>query len=131
GALTKLGAGTLTLTNANTYTGATTVNNGTLLLDFNAAGAPASNIVSSSSALSLGGGTLSVNGNAGTTVSQTFASTALALGNSTVTATSNGGQAVNVNLGAITLSAAGATSVYNLPANGQIQTTTGAAGGVI
>jgi autotransporter-associated beta strand protein len=34
GGLTKIGAGTLTLDNANTYTGATTVNAGTLALSF-------------------------------------------------------------------------------------------------
>jgi len=57
-ALTKTGTGNATLTGANTYTGGTTVNRGTLTLDFSAA-APAS-ILDASSTVALGGGTLSV-----------------------------------------------------------------------
>ena len=41
GSLTKVGSGTLTLTAANTQSGGTSVVNGTLALDFTAAGAPA------------------------------------------------------------------------------------------
>ena len=73
-ALSKAGAGTLTLTKANTYTGNTTISSGILKLDFTAGGAPATNIISSSSVLKLGGGTLQILGaSAGST--QTFAST--------------------------------------------------------
>jgi len=84
-ALTKSGTGTLTLSDANTYTGGTTINAGTLKEDFNASGA-ASTIISSSSALTLGGGTLNINGKTGTASSQTFASTALNAGNSIISA---------------------------------------------
>ncbi len=46
----------VTLTQANTYTGATTLKAGTLVLDFSASGAPASNIINSGNSLVLGGG---------------------------------------------------------------------------
>ena len=63
GGLAKIGSGMLTLTGSNSYTGGTSVKGGTLLLDFSAAGAPAGNIINyaaNSSALTLGGGTLSI-----------------------------------------------------------------------
>ena len=45
GSFTKGSGGTLTLSKANTYGGATTISGGTLSLDFSATGAPASNIL--------------------------------------------------------------------------------------
>jgi autotransporter-associated beta strand protein len=58
GSLTKIGAGTLTLTNANTYTGATTLSIGTLSVGTSAnLGAAAANLV-------FDGGTLQVTGTA-------------------------------------------------------------------
>ncbi|MEI8039438.1 MAG: autotransporter-associated beta strand repeat-containing protein, partial [Verrucomicrobiota bacterium] len=83
--LTKNGAGTLTLSGANTYTGITTVTNGTLKLDFSAAGAPTSDIISANSLLNLGSvlsygapawaatsDTVLIQGKAGTANSQSF-----------------------------------------------------------
>ncbi|MEI8194580.1 MAG: autotransporter-associated beta strand repeat-containing protein, partial [Phycisphaerae bacterium] len=54
GALYKYGAGTLTLTGTNLYTGSTAINAGNLVLDFSAAGAPTNNIVAPTSPLSFG-----------------------------------------------------------------------------
>ncbi|WP_395737791.1 autotransporter-associated beta strand repeat-containing protein [Prosthecobacter sp.] len=68
GGLTKNGAGTLVLSGANTYTGDTTFENGTLKLDFSAAGAPVSNILPAGSLFSPGGGSFSTLG----AFSQTF-----------------------------------------------------------
>ena len=119
--LTKLGAGTATLAISNNYTGATAVNEGTLTLDFNAlsisSGSTISNnIVDPVSALSLGGGTLNLNGSTTLTNSQTFASVAVAAGSSVVNAAPASGTISNtVNLGGITY-ATGATVVFNGPA---------------
>ncbi len=90
GGITKIGAGTLTLTGANLYTGTTAANGGTLKLDFSAAGAPAANILPSGSALALGGGSLLVNSAAsGGGSSQTVASLSVNPGASTIVNTSN------------------------------------------
>jgi len=64
GGLNKSGAGALTLTGANTYTGATTVNSGTLLL----AAASTNNIPNSSAINIAAGATLDVTGLTGSTL---------------------------------------------------------------
>ena len=117
--LAVAGAGTLTLYGANSYSGTTSVNAGTLLLSFASSGAPSTNIVSSSSPLALGGGALSVAGNGGSGTIQTFNGTAINSGASSVTFTNAGGSPV-LALGAITRSAAGATVNFTLPASGSI-----------
>jgi fibronectin-binding autotransporter adhesin len=83
--ITLPGEGLVTLTNANTYTGATTINAGTLMLDFNDGGV-GTNIISDSSALMLGGGTLKINGGTSVFSSQTFASLAVNAGLNEITA---------------------------------------------
>lgn len=55
GSLTKTGTGTLTLSGANTYTGTTAINAGTLRLG-------ASNVLADASSLNIAGGTLALNG---------------------------------------------------------------------
>ena len=71
GSLIKVGTGTLTLTAANTQLGGTTLANGTLALDFSAAGAAAADILPSAGTLNLAGGTLAVTGKAATATYQT------------------------------------------------------------
>ena len=78
----KTGIYTQILTRANTYTGATRVQEGALFLNLNATGGPNDNIVSTSSALIMGGSTqvsrtLRIAGRNATASSQTFNGTTL------------------------------------------------------
>ncbi|MBZ9922178.1 autotransporter-associated beta strand repeat-containing protein, partial [Mesorhizobium sp. BR1-1-7] len=129
GSLTKLGAGTLTLTGASTYTGTTPLGGGTLALDFSPAGGPTSGIISASSALVMSGGTLTVKGAAGETNVQSFGGLTITTGNNTVSATSGSGGSTTINLG--TISRTGGLANFVLPTAGAITTSNsnGALGG--
>jgi autotransporter-associated beta strand protein len=105
GSLTKEGANSATLALANTYTGATAVNAGALVLDFTQSTSPAANIISASSPLSLGGGALSLVSQSSASA-QTFASTAVAGGGNLVTTSGTG--APTINLGTLTRTVGGA-----------------------
>ena len=96
GSVVKTGAGTLTLTGANTYSGSTTVSNGTMIL------AAAGSLGSSASA-SVAGGTLLV-----TTPQTTFSGS------------------VTVNDGATLSATASADAVYLAPSSLTLGSTTGA-----
>jgi fibronectin-binding autotransporter adhesin len=108
----KVTSGSLTLQRAAGYTGNTTLSGGTLVLNFNSSGSPASNVVNAASVLNLSGGTLSLNGTTSATTTanaQTFASTNVT-GSSAVQLAANfqGGNNANprnsvaLNLGALT-----------------------------
>lgn len=128
--VTKTGAGTWLLTSANTYTGATTVNGGTLMLDFSAAGAPTVNIVSSSSTLALGGGVLEVRGTGGLPT-QTFAGLAVNAGGSTVALTNGtvtfSGASISRSAGGTVNLATGPGAVFT--ASGSLNNAAGILGG--
>jgi fibronectin-binding autotransporter adhesin len=121
--LSKFGTGTLTVNGSavNTYTGNTSVGNGTLLLDFANLGTP-SNLIKNTSPLVLGGGTLSVLGKTGAfSTSQQFASNTIAAGSSALAVNANSGTASVVKLQTVTRNAGG-TVAYTLP--GVTQSTT-------
>lgn len=112
GGLTKLGFGGLTLSGANTFTGPTTVLNGTATLDFTQTASPVNNIIDPSSALTLGGanaglGTtnfaaLIATPKASTVNAQTFNGTTIDLGQNFIRGTANSGGTININLGLVT-----------------------------
>ena len=136
GGLTKFSFGNLNLGGASTYTGATRVGNGVLTLDFTQSTAPASNIISSSSKLILGGSTaglgntsfsrLTLNGTA--TNSQTFNGTLIDIGPAVLTAS---GANTTLNLGALTHNVGGALDIAPATANGTITTTATNTNGIL
>ena len=67
GGINKIGPGTQTLSTVQTYTGRTTIGGGALRLDFASLATP-TNILNSTSALTLGGGNLSVLGKTGAAI---------------------------------------------------------------
>ncbi|MEB0174977.1 autotransporter-associated beta strand repeat-containing protein, partial [Undibacterium sp. CCC3.4] len=105
GSLSQNGTGTTALTRANTYTGTTTLNAGTLQLDFSAVGAPASNIIASTSGVVFNdsAATLEVKGKAGQNgLVQSFNGISTVSGNGGVMKlTQNGATDIDVNIGAL------------------------------
>ena len=119
--LTVTGAGTVSLGASNSYAGTTTLYGGNLNLDFTQAGAPTTNIVSSSSPLAIGGGTLTLTGLAGVSNSQTFAGTMLNAGAASIQLNTPFGSSLTASLGAITRNPG---STVNFSSTGTITTTT-------
>ena len=134
-AVTKSNTSTWTLSAANAYFGGTFVNGGTLGLDFSAATAPASNIINNAtnvSALTLGGGTLSLTGKASTTNSQRFNGLTALAGSSAIVLNANAtANPLVLTLGALTRATGGGTVDFTLPTgtqdgtNGVTTTSTG------
>ena len=100
--LTKTGSGNLTLGGATElFTNGVNVNAGTLTLDFSATSSPATNMIPAANPLTLGGGSLILNG---TNCNQTFAGTTLNAGASVIAAGNNSTvtmNAINANAGGV------------------------------
>lgn len=94
GGLTKIGTGTTTLSGANTYTGATTVNAGTLVIDT----VTNASVLDSASSLVLGGGTIQMKGVAATVQSQVLNGLTVAAGTNFVVVNNNGGTSTTLDL---------------------------------
>jgi len=128
-AITKQNSNTVTLTGTNTYTGGTTIQRGTLALDFSATAGVGStdNILAAAGKLTMttgggnGSGRLSLIGAAGETNTQTFSSTAISAGTNTIQLTSGAGGSMNVDLKAITISTGGFVT-FIAPVSGAIKT---------
>jgi len=113
-------------TNKSTYSGGTTINGGTLLVDFANLGTGNTDVIKNGSALVLGGGNLSVLGMAagGTTNSQTFGSTTLTTGTaSSITMNRSTDTTLTLALGGITRNAGSTLNIINPLATGNVVTT--------
>ncbi|WP_375196824.1 autotransporter-associated beta strand repeat-containing protein [Sphingobium sp.] len=118
GGLLKRGTNILTLTGQSSYTGGTTVQGGTIALDFSPVTAPADDILSSASTLTMAGGTLSITGAAGEVNSQSFAGLDVTAGTNRIVVASGSGGTMNVDLG--TLDNSGGLMDFTLPTSGII-----------
>jgi len=130
--ITLPGEGTVTLTNASTFSGATTINAGTLTLDFNDGGLT-NNIINTNSTLALGGGVLNflVNGGIPAFTSQTFSNLAVNAGLNVIsTTTLSGTNYPNISFGAVTATVGGVVEfeglAYSTDTNDPAQTTVSA-----
>jgi len=116
--LTKADNGTQILNGyvTNSYSGNTTLNGGTLKLDFSNMSTP-TNLVSGSSTLVLGGGVLSIQGKNSTATSQTFASLNASAGPGSIVLTPGTSGTVTLMISSPTVSrTAGATVNFNTSA---------------
>ncbi len=128
--ITKIGTGTETFAGpataigampGSTYTGTTTINGGTLALDFtNVAGA--TDLLASTSNLTVGGGTLSVIGATSTTFQRFNSLTVAAGGSSALNINQSAGGATTVALNGITRNTAGGAVAFS--STGTFTTTT-------
>lgn len=131
-ALVKQGLSTLILTAANTYSGGTIVNAGTLKLAFSASGAPSNNILALANILTVNGGILSLQGSnaPATNISQTFSGLVVNSGANAIRSTAGSGGSITLSLGPITRNLGGLLD-FTLPTSGSIATSSGTANTIL
>lgn len=120
--IAKDGAGTVNYRNANTYTGATTVSDGILRLDF-ANATPTANLIFGGNSVTLNGGTLHFAGKTSATNSQLLSAISVGVGRSSIEITQGAGGTATLNAGSISRVLA-AVLDFNLAAGGALNTTT-------
>ena len=122
-AITKIGAGTLTLqptgTNASTYTGNTIINGGTIALDTSASSLTSGFL--GATPLQITGGNFQMIGRSGATVSQTLGAFTLGATGGSITLTANGGTGTDLTTGALTATASGGALLITAPATTQFK----------
>ncbi len=123
--LTKVGVGTLTLngTAVNTFTGGLIVNGGTLGLNFANLVTP-TDLINTGNTLGLGGGNLSITGNAAGTTIQTLGNVTINSGGGSILVNPNGGTATNITLGSLTTTASGGSLAVGKALSAGVGTTT-------
>jgi autotransporter-associated beta strand protein len=102
GTFLKRGAGTLVLTNAATYTGATSIEGGTLKVDYQAGGS-----LNSATAPTISGGNLFLRGKNSGPTSQTLSALTVSTGGGNLLIDPNNGDSTKLTLGGLTTTAAG------------------------
>ena len=117
--LTKAGAGTLTLSGANTYTGATTVAGGTLILNY-----AANSTVLNSNVLTLqSGGTVQLLANSSVATTQNVGTLNVGAGGGTVILNPNGGPGVTLNINtSLSATTIGGALLLNVPSSAAVTT---------
>ncbi|RYD42013.1 MAG: hypothetical protein EOP85_11810, partial [Verrucomicrobiaceae bacterium] len=132
--LRKEGAGNLILNAGATYTGPTTIRQGTLTLNFAntvSPAAPLTNLINPASSLRLAGGTLAVSGLTSVNNSQTFSGTTIAPGPSGLVSSIGVNGNTSVDLGAITREAGGTLNISTIVAGTGYVTSTPAVNGIL
>ncbi|MBA4017212.1 MAG: hypothetical protein C0483_08570 [Pirellula sp.] len=120
--IVKDGSGSVNYRNANTYTGATTVSDGVLRLDF-ANATPTANLIFGGNSVTLNGGTLNFAGKASATNTQLLTAISVGAGRSSIEMSQGAGGTATLNAGSISRVLA-AVLDFNLAAGGTLNTTT-------
>ncbi|MBL9084397.1 MAG: autotransporter-associated beta strand repeat-containing protein, partial [Planctomycetales bacterium] len=115
-------------TTGNSYTGTTTIERGTLILNFDTSTGPGADLIRGASPLVMRGGALITVSKQDSFNSQGFGSLTLAYGASSISTTSTGSGGVSYFFGEL-LRSAGATVDFNFSANSIANTITANAGG--
>lgn len=132
-AITKIGAGTLTLaplsgssaTAAGDFTGPIVINGGALGLDFSQGSFTGTSMLpntgGTSNATTIAGGNVIVKGRSGASIAQTLGNLTIGTGGGSVVINNNGGTATRLNFGTITSTAAGGSLLVNSPAGADVR----------